>query len=148
MHAHWIPAAVLTVKAISCLISGPAAKRHISILLDTGCSSALVQAVCVHYLGTNVQNNVPSNVYNNIPNNVPNNTNNVPNNKVEVPSSLLLLEDLLRCIGGFLAATHTTFDDLSQCRSSLIREGAHEAMVLVLRTHTISNDYSCPIIKG
>ena len=138
MHAHWIPAAVLTVKAISSLISGPAAKKHISILLDTGCSCALVQAVCVHYLGTNVSTNIPAN-------NAPNN---VPSDKAEVPSSLLFLEDLLRCIGGFLDAAHSTFDDLSQCRSSLIREGAHEAMVLVLRTHSISADYTCPTKKG
>ena len=117
-HVKWKAAATLAVQSMSCLATGSHSRGHAALLQRAGCCSALVQAVCVHYRGGETSGRRGE----------------------ELPeSSMILLQNLVQCICDLLDANRVSPTELIEYRASFIKEGAHEAMALVMRTLKISS---------
>jgi hypothetical protein len=117
-HVKWKAAATLAVQTMSSLATGSHSRGHAALLQRAGCCSALVQAVCVHYRGGETSGRRGE----------------------ELPdSSMILLQNLVQCICDLLDANRVSPTELIEYRASFIKEGAHEAMALVMRTLKISS---------
>ena len=117
-HVKWKTAATLAVQTMSSLATGSHSRGHAALLQRAGCCSALVQAVCVHYRGGETSGRRGE----------------------ELPdSSMVLLQNLVQCICDLLDANRVSPTELIEYRASFIKEGAHEAMALVMRTLKISS---------
>ena len=122
-HSRWIPVASEATRAISALAGGGNSTKIVSLLRKAGCCSALVKAVCVHHRGLQGEDEA-------------------------VSASLLFLRDLLRSVCDMLDPNRVDPGELSRCRACFLREGAHEAVVLVTRTHKISTVATTPTTAG
>ena len=117
-HVKWKAAATLAVQTMSSLATGSHSRGHAALLQRAGCCSALVQAVCVHYRGGETSGRRGE----------------------ELPdSSMILLQNLVQCICDLLDANRVSPTELLEYKASFIKEGAHEAMALVMRTLKISS---------
>ena len=118
-HPDWISLASLVSRTISVLACGSRSGKIVTLLRKAGCCSALVQAVCVHHrAGEEVADQGLE--------------------SVSTSSPLMLLRDLLQCICDLVDADHLDPNELLRGRALFLREGAHEAVVLVARMHKVS----------
>ena len=121
---------------MSTLVCGKIGMKFVKLFRTGGCCSALVQAVCVHYLGDDRASNGEEG----------------QEDKKRLGkgrglgqpiSSLLLLQNILKTICDLVDCNRIDlspidYTEICDCRSSLIMEGAHEAIALLMRTHNVN----------
>ena len=145
-HAQWIAVTSLVTRTISSLVRNSNGIKTIKLFRKEGFCSASVQAVCFHYLGNERESEEEKGKRFEQEQDQGSGSGSGSGLKSElVNSSLLLLHDLLQTISDLidtnridLGSTSIDQSELNMCRSSLIVEGAHEAVALVMRTHHIS----------
>ena len=137
-HAQWKQVTNLITKTMSTLVCGKIGMKFVKLFRIGGCCSALVQAVCVHYLGDDRASSVEMGQEER-----KRSEKGKGKGFVQNTSSLMLLTNVLRTICDLIDCdridlTSVDYTEICNCRSCLILEGAHEAVALLMRTHNIN----------
>ena len=109
----------LATRTISLLVKSGYCRKQLSQFRTSSCCCALVQAICVHCRCDEYDNRVPD-------------------------TSILILRYLLQCMCDLMDSDTAPPDKLLRHRALLVKEGAHEAVVLLLKTLKISDDAHDP----
>ena len=105
----------LATRTISLLVKSGHCRKQLSQFRTSACCCALVQSICVHCRREEHDDQVPE-------------------------ASILILRYLLQCMCDLMDLDTASPDKLLRHRALLVKEGAHEAVVLLLKALKISGD--------
>jgi hypothetical protein len=117
LHTHFESSeeVSLATRTISLLVKSGHCRKQLSQFRTSACCCAIVQSICVHCRCEEHCSQVPE-------------------------ASILILKYLLQCMCDLMDLDTAPPDKLLRHRALLVKEGAHEAVVLLLKALKISGD--------
>jgi hypothetical protein len=127
---HRTQIASLVTQTISKLVCGSNSSQLIRLLRQAGCCSVLVRTVHAHLRRRGVRGGGEA-------------------IDSEPDCHVLLLRELLRAICSMINVSQSDRVEMLRCRKTFLREGAHEAVVLVMKGYkVIANGHPTPASEG